>query len=109
VTVAANGRSDSFVIDRNARKGSPERLDVHVGADATTATGRVLEHRRTNGADATQLQVQIGAARNVKATPKAFYVNRYPLVVHDGSLYVSEPGQEINGFLNPDPLTLTAR
>jgi hypothetical protein len=109
VTVDANGRSDSFVIDRTAREGSPERLDVHVTADATTATGRVLEHRTTKGGDKAQLQVQIGGARTTKAAPKAFYVNRYPLVVRDGMLYVAQPGQEINGFLNPDPLTFTAR
>jgi hypothetical protein len=109
VTVALNGRTDTYVIDRSARRGDALRLDLRVGPGATTVTGgRVVEHTRGPAAAVGELQIQIGSARNALLPPQAFYFRRIGTVQRGDEMVLLLPGDEMNGFLSPEPVTIKA-
>ena len=109
VTIAANGRSDTYLIDNDATRGSHEHLDVTVTPTSTSLAGRIIRKTSSSAADKTELQVMIGSATNAKEQPNAFYFRRLGVAQRNGEQWILLPGEEINGYLSPDPVTIAAR
>ncbi len=109
VTISANGRAETYVIDDAARRGSHEHLDAIVTPASTSVSGHVIRKTRAVAADSSELQVLIGSATTPAADPDAFYFQRVGVAHRNGEMWLMVPGEEINGYLSPDPVTITAR
>jgi 4-amino-4-deoxy-L-arabinose transferase-like glycosyltransferase len=109
LTITANGRSDTYLIDNAATRGSHEHLDVSVTPRSTTLSGHVIRKTSSVAAGTSDLQVMLGSSTSAAAEPNAFYFRRIGVAQRNGELWLMLPGEEINGFLSPNPLTITAR
>jgi hypothetical protein len=109
ITVSINKRTDTFVIDTHSKANKHHHVDLNVTDDVTTMAGPALAHSHGRLDTGGQMQVQIGSAPNTRSLPQAFYFRRYGVVRTDGKLVVMLPGQGLNGYLTPEPVTVTAK
>jgi hypothetical protein len=108
VVVTAYGREDTYVIDRSARRGTRERLAVHVTSNGPAVQGRVLAHSSKPTTTSSELTLQIIAANGARGA-QPLYLRRLGVARRGDVQYVMLPGQVVNAFIPAEPLDIRVR
>ncbi len=107
VTVTANGRVNTYVIDDKARRGSRERIVAQITTKKTSVNRPVVAHLSTPTDISSDVIVQI-TAQNKAGNALPLYYRRLGAAHNGDNVNLLLPGMEIN-IINSEPLRISAR